>query len=777
MGLIDAKQLDLDPATLADNGSGQLTVVGGVGGGDAFQTQTLQADPAGGTVGGLTEYVLPNTPSDPDAVTITLDDGTIMFQPGDFDVVDDGSGNIRKVVWTNPPYLMETLLGPNQKFNVNYGTGELSGSAVVTGGIQTKQLNFEGDGSGTVYDGAASQTYFDLPETPSDPLDVIVFIVGGSIQVNGTDFSVIDDGTGEIRRVDWTSLPSPNLGDEIELGTKIVALYSTGALAAQTAPAVAVLPNPASFDPSGLLLAGGFGPGDSVQDALEILDTIDSDIVPLEDPDANYSGILGGLTTGDTIEDALQALDLLDSSAIPTDDTAPYTGFLNDQGITSGDPIDDVIQVLDSLDTGVIKTDSGSTYDGVLGPSGANLTPGTSTIEDVALALDDLEDIDIPITPASLPFGGVLAGATNVNEALEILDDSGAGGGGSGTLIQEIFVGDGTGGTVNDTGGGGPTSTTMTLANTPTSANSVVVQIAGGTIQLNGTDFSVSGNVVTILGTYGVDRLADEIDPGTNVVVIYSFGLAGSDSGEVTQVEFFETDGNETVFDGAFSQKYIDLSQTPLDKSTVRVSIVGGSAQINKSSANPLGAVLPWDFDVISGTAGDNRVSWDPVFVPSAAMGASLPTAGIVIRVEYTTGTVGATAASALSASGFTDILLGDTNVQDALDTLDTHNHTAVVEAQTSVFQLDATHNNKIIAFTVGSQTDIDLNDDVSLPVGWQCAVIQLGAGQANFDDTGDSSVLVNAEGHTKTKQQYSVVSLVKVDATPTFVLTGSTGT
>jgi hypothetical protein len=84
----------------------------------------------------------------------------------------------------------------------------------------------------------------------------------------------------------------------------------------------------------------------------------------------------------------------------------------------------------------------------------------------------------------------------------------------------------------------------------------------------------------------------------------------------------------------------------------------------------------------------------------------------------------------------------------------------------------------KIITLDNGSAITVDLPED--LPEGWNCTVIQKGAGQITFSVAG-SAILLNSSTHSKTSAQYAEVSLKVIQntggTTATYVLSGDTGT
>ena len=60
------------------------------------------------------------------------------------------------------------------------------------------------------------------------------------------------------------------------------------------------------------------------------------------------------------------------------------------------------------------------------------------------------------------------------------------------------------------------------------------------------------------------------------------------------------------------------------------------------------------------------------------------------------------------------------------------------------------------------------------LAAGFNCSVIQMGAGQVEFDNNSGASTINNRQSHTKINGQYGVASIVAY-ATDTYILAGDT--
>ena len=95
----------------------------------------------------------------------------------------------------------------------------------------------------------------------------------------------------------------------------------------------------------------------------------------------------------------------------------------------------------------------------------------------------------------------------------------------------------------------------------------------------------------------------------------------------------------------------------------------------------------------------------------------------------------------------------------------------ASINEQTgTTYTLVAGDNGKVIKFTNGSAITVTLPSGLGL--GFNCSVIQYGAGQITF--TASGSTLYNQSSHTKTAGQYAVTGLISCVA-DVFVLAGDT--
>jgi len=82
-----------------------------------------------------------------------------------------------------------------------------------------------------------------------------------------------------------------------------------------------------------------------------------------------------------------------------------------------------------------------------------------------------------------------------------------------------------------------------------------------------------------------------------------------------------------------------------------------------------------------------------------------------------------------------------------------------------TTYTIDATDNGKVIQST--GATAVTITIPTGLPTGFNCTVVQMGAGQITFSGT-----YLNRTGFTKTASQYSVVSILNLGSN-NYIVTG----
>lgn len=281
------------------------------------------------------------------------------------------------------------------------------------------------------------------------------------------------------------------------------------------------------------------------------------------------------------------------------------------------------------------------------------------------------------------------------------------------------------------------------LAELPLDYTQVPLFIAGGTVQIYGTDYSIIPDGLGDLRRIDLSTLISNGDvvSGDTLVTLYNIGsgaggairsehievdtstftnnlstltppstlqetleavdqmVTGTGSGgEITKVQHFVSDGAGTV--GGLD--YVDLATTPADPETVRVIVIGGSAQLN-ALLTP-GA----DFTIISDGSSLKRLSWNGLGMATALTGA-----GIYFQVVYTINTTNPDLASNVQTvtSGFNNILSNtDTEVQAALDKLDNHTHPSSVITTTGFTGILSGQGNVQAALNVVDSSSLDGN-------------------------------------------------------------------
>jgi hypothetical protein len=132
---------------------------------------------------------------------------------------------------------------------------------------------------------------------------------------------------------------------------------------------------------------------------------------------------------------------------------------------------------------------------------------------------------------------------------------------------------------------------------------------------------------------------------------------------------------------------------------------------------------------------------------------------------------------SASVASGeyakFTANGLESKSIAEVQSDLDVLTKTVEINAQTGTsYSLQSSDNGKLV--TLNNAAAITLTVPASLGAGFNCQILQLGAGQVTVSPS--STTVNNADSHTKLRAQYSSASLVAY-AADTFLLQGDTST
>lgn len=99
----------------------------------------------------------------------------------------------------------------------------------------------------------------------------------------------------------------------------------------------------------------------------------------------------------------------------------------------------------------------------------------------------------------------------------------------------------------------------------------------------------------------------------------------------------------------------------------------------------------------------------------------------------------------------------GGTTIQDMHDLIDTveARTTQAVSRKTANYTATVNDNRLVIIFNTASGVTLTLPN--TLPEGWECGVLQMGAGQVTVSVAG--SPPISRGGHTKTAGQYAMAS------------------
>ena len=189
-----------------------------------------------------------------------------------------------------------------------------------------------------------------------------------------------------------------------------------------------------------------------------------------------------------------------------------------------------------------------------------------------------------------------------------------------------------------------------------------------------------------------------------------------------------------------------ELNATPAGADILPITDVSGTPTTKKITVTNLVAAAPQGDLVASNNLSD---------VASASTTRS--NLGLGTAATKTVGTADTNVIGV--ASGTVD--LGGNKLED---------FDASLNDQTASYQLVAGDNGKVIVLNNGSA--LNLTVPSGLGVGFNCSVIQKGAGQVTF--VASSTTINNRQSHTKIAGQYGVASLVAY-AADTFVLAGDT--
>ena len=90
--------------------------------------------------------------------------------------------------------------------------------------------------------------------------------------------------------------------------------------------------------------------------------------------------------------------------------------------------------------------------------------------------------------------------------------------------------------------------------------------------------------------------------------------------------------------------------------------------------------------------------------------------------------------------------------------------HTANVRVDT-ITTLASSHNGKVLICNNSSDFSLTIPED-TLPVGFNCLVVQKGAGEVTLAAASGNVTINNRNSHTKTANQWAIMTLICIDAT-----------
>jgi len=112
-------------------------------------------------------------------------------------------------------------------------------------------------------------------------------------------------------------------------------------------------------------------------------------------------------------------------------------------------------------------------------------------------------------------------------------------------------------------------------------------------------------------------------------------------------------------------------------------------------------------------------------------------------------------------------------DIHDFIDTVEDRTTQAVLR-KTANYTATAADNRRVIIFNSASAVTLTLPN--TLTEGWECGILQMGAGQVTIAVTGGAPI--SRGGHTKTAGQYAMASVFvesNAGTAPVVILTGDT--
>jgi hypothetical protein len=418
----------------------------------------------------------------------------------------------------------------------------------------------------------------------------------------------------------------------------------------------------------------------------------------------------------------------------------------------------------------VLKTDGGGALSWAT-QSASSIAADDITAGDAAVNITTVDESDLTLgNAASDAYFKVAASATPGNEDIRIVNTNGtdeaaiaitATAGGvdiNAATGKDVDV---AGGTVNLTSSDDAAAAIYLRANAGTSetvkihsdqgtsvtegAESVTILSDVGGVGIRSTaNLAKAVNITSDGGTTG--SIAIFNDQGTSVAEGSESISILSDAGGVglRSTANLANAINLTVDGGTTSTMTLFNDQgTSVTESAASVQLLSDAGGIGiKSTANLANAIL---LTADGGTSETIKVHADQ------------GTSATSIELVSDAGGVTISAAS----SGQTD---GSGGVVD-FNGSEIDNYKASTASITSATTLASTHNGKVLICNSSSDFNLTVPED-TLPVGFNCMIVQIGAGEITLAAASGNVTINNRNSHTKTANTWAIMSLICIDAT-----------
>ena len=319
-------------------------------------------------------------------------------------------------------------------------------------------------------------------------------------------------------------------------------------------------------------------------------------------------------------------------------------------------------------------------------------------------------------------------------------------------------------------------STGLILENDETITNAVdgTVLVTAATTSVSG-DLALADDKSVILGTNSDitvkydETTNDALEIATNVdaaaLELVLKTDRGDDAGDEWSVNVADggvmTFGNDIASAGTYVTHLTVTPHATLSSSSVAIAgdaTVGDDLTVTgnditfgnaESISNATDGTLTLNGEVAAGTGGATGI-----FKSNGDYDATLKTG------NTTTGSITITD----GANGDITIAPNGTGETD-FDGNPIANFSASTVSITSATTLAATHNGKVLICNNSSDFSLTVPED-TLPAGFNCMIVQIGAGEVTLTAASGNVNIRNRNSHTKTADQWAVMTLICIDAT-----------